>query len=87
MKLVVLALAVSFAATTALPVLAADRAATSVPVQLAQKTDKDKDKDKGAAKAKGASKKKDNDRSNKGGATRGDARSDQVQGMKKGGNQ
>ncbi len=82
MKLIAAALAAGFVLSMSLPVIAADQAASGKPVQLAQKTDQDTKTKASKTKTK-ASKSKDNTRSNKGGAMRGDERSDQVQGMKK----
>ncbi len=79
MKPIDLALAAVFAVSTAAPAMAAD-AATGRPAQLTQKAD-----DPGKAKAAHpkSDKNKDNTRSNKGGAARGGARSDQVQDLNK----
>jgi len=83
MKFTVIAIAASFALVS-LPALAADQAATGKPVQLAQKVDKDAKAKAGKEKSKTtAQAPKNNMRSNKGGAARGDTRSDQVQDMKK----
>ena len=78
MRRIDLVLAAIFAVTAAAPAVAADQA-QGRPAQLTQKSDdaKNKDKDKGVAK------KKENTRTNKAGAARGDARSDQVHDMNK----
>lgn len=83
MKRIDLALAAIIAVNSAAPAMAAERAQSRpVQPQLAQKADETKD-----SKAKAAHHKADADkdklRSNKGGAQRGDARSDQVQDMNK----
>ena len=71
-----LALAAVIAVTSAAPAVAADQA-QGRPPQLTQTSEPAKTKDKAAAR------KKDSTRANKGGAARGDARSDQVHDMNK----
>jgi hypothetical protein len=83
MRHVDLALAAIFAVSAAAPAVAADPT-QGRPAQLTQKPDDHgKDKARAARPKTDVDKDKDNTRSNKGGAMRGDARSDQVQDMKK----
>lgn len=83
MKRIDLALAAIIAVTSAAPAIAAERAQSRpAQAQLTQKADEAKDSKVKATHRK-ADADKDKLRSNKGGALRGDARSDQVQDMNK----
>jgi hypothetical protein len=85
MRIVLASLALGVGFALAAPVQAADSIATDKPVQLVQQpTHKDTDKDKHAKDKDKEKQEKKDVRSNKGGAERGDARSDQVKGMAKG---